>query len=216
MGSPDSEEGRSDSEGPQRRVAISRPFAAGRYEVTFDEWDACVRESSCSRNPGDSGWGRGRRPVINVSWRDAKQFAEWFSRKTGKHYRLLTEAEWEYVARAGTTTTFSTGAAIGTSQANFDNNRKQTAPVGGYGPNAFGLYDVHGNVWEWTEDCWNASYAGAPTDGSAWLSGDCSRRVYRGGSWGSDPRNVRSAIRDRDTTDSRNVALGFRLARTLE
>ncbi len=216
MGSPDSEDGRSDDEGPQRRVSIARSFAAGRYEVTFDEWDARVRESGCSHNPGDAGWGRGRRPVINVSWSDAKQFAEWLSRKTGKRYRLLTEAEWEYAARAGTATAFSTGAAIATSQANFDNSRKQTVPAGSYGPNAFGLYDVHGNVWEWTEDCWNASYAGAPSDGSARLSGDCSLRVSRGGSWLIGPRGVCSAFRYWVTTDLRVNDSGFRLARTLE
>ncbi len=216
MGSPASEEGRYDREGPQHRVAISRPFAAGRYEVTFDEWDACVRESGCSHNPGDAGWGRGRRPVINVSWSDAKQFAEWLSRKTGKRYRLLTEAEWEYVARAGTTTAYSTGATIAASQANFGASRNQTAPAGSYGPNAFGLYDVHGNVWEWTEDCWNASYAGAPSDGSARLSGDCSQRVIRGGSWIIGPRVVRSAFRNWYTTDYRFNYFGFRLARTLE
>lgn len=196
MGSPDSEAGRSSDEGPQHRVSISRPFAAGKYEVTFDEWDACVRESGCSHNPSDQGWGRGKRPVINVSWQDAKKFTEWLSRKSGKRYRLLTEAEWEYVARAGTTTAYSTGATIATSQANYSGNLGKTVAVGSYGPNAFGVHDVHGNVYEWTEDCWNASYAGAPTNGSAWLSGDCSDRVSRGGSW-SD-------------------GIGFRLARTLE
>ena len=151
-----------------------------------------------------------------MSWNDAKQFTEWLSRKTGKRYRLLTEAEWEYVARAGTTTAFSTGATIAAFQANFGSSRTQTAPVGGYGANAFGLYDVHGNVWEWTEDCWNANYAGAPTNGSAWLVGDCSRRVSRGGSWYNGPRSVRSAGRSWDSTDDRNYDLGFRLARTLE
>ena len=216
MGSPSSEDGRDSNEDPQHRVAISRPFAAGKYEVTFDEWNACVRESGCGHNPGDGGWGRGRRPVIDVSWRDAKQYAEWLSRKSGKRYRLLTEAEWEYVARAGTTTAFSTGATIAHSQANYGMSRGQTAPVGSYGPNAFGLYDVHGNVWEWTEDCWNANYGGAPTDWSAWLTGDCSQRVNRGGGWGYDPRSVRSANRDGSSADLRNFSYGFRLARTLE
>ena len=216
MGSSASEEGRDDDEGPQRRVTISRPFAPGRYEVTFEEWDACVRESGCSHNPGDFGWGRGRRPVINVSWQDARQFTDWLSRKTGRRYRLLTEAEWEYVARAGTTSAFSTGATIGLSRANYAGSRKQTVPVGSFGPNTFGLYDVHGNVWEWTEDCWNASYAGAPSNGSAWLTGNCSLQVNRGGSWGFSTRSVRSALRGTDSTDYRGHLTGFRLARTLE
>lgn len=168
MGSPGSEAQRDSHEGPQHRVAIERPFAAGKYEVTFDEWDACVRENGCSYNPHDSGWGRGRRPVIYVSWNDAKAYAEWLSRKTGGNYRLLTEAEWEYVARAGTTTVFSFGNAIAPQQANYYNkvadagspvaaSRGQTVPVGSYPANAFGLHDVHGNAWEWTEDCWNGS-----------------------------------------------------------
>lgn len=206
MGSPASEPQRLDSEGPQHQVSISRPFAAGKYEVTFDQWDACVRESGCSHNPGDQGWGRGRRPVINVSWQDAKAYTEWLSRKSGRRYRLLTEAEWEYVARAGTTTAFSTGASISATQANYDATygyagsvtglyRRQTAEVGSFQPNAFGLHDVHGNVLEWTEDCWNGNYNGAPTDGTAWTSGECSRRVLRGGSWSYFPLFLRSAFR---------------------
>jgi formylglycine-generating enzyme required for sulfatase activity/tRNA A-37 threonylcarbamoyl transferase component Bud32 len=214
MGSPASEAWRDNEEGPQHRVVNQRPFAAGRYEVTFDEWDACFRENGCRHNPEDAGWGRGRRPVINVSWRDAKQYAEWLSRKTGKRYRLLTEAEWEYAARAGTATKYSAGETISLSQANF--GARQTVPVGSFGPNAFGLFDVHGNVWEWTEDCWNASYNGAPADGSAWLSSDCSLRVIRGGSWDNNPRGVRSASRYRVTTGDRNNINGFRVARTLE
>ncbi len=155
--------------------------------------------------------------MINVSWSDAKQFTEWLSRKTGKRYRLLAEAEWEYAARAGTTTAYNTGATIATSQANYGQGRGQTVPAGSYGPNAFGLYDVHGNVWEWTEDCLNASYAGAPTDGSAWQSGNCSLRVNRGGGWYYiGPRLVRSAVRNGNSTDHRSSYGGFRLARTLE
>jgi hypothetical protein len=161
MGSPPSEEGRSDSEGPQHRVTIARPFAVGKFEVTFAEWDACVAAGGCSHRPGDQGWGRGNRPVIDVSWNDiTQQYLPWLSRKTGKTYRLLSEAEWEYAARAGTTTAFSTGRTITPEQANFDGNytyggsakgvyRSKTVEVGSFPPNAFGLFDMHGNLWEW-------------------------------------------------------------------
>lgn len=214
-------------EGPQHQVTISRSFAAGKYEVTFDEWDACVREAGCSHNPNDSGWGRGRRPVIGVSWDDAKQYVAWLSRKTGKTYRLLTEAEWEYVARAGTTTAFSFGNSISPQQANYDGSvsysggptgtkHGKTVPVGSYAPNAFGLHDLHGNVWEWVEDCWNSSYAGAPSDGSAWTTGSCTQRVLRGGSWFSNGRNLRSAFRGNDgvVATNRSYTFGLRVART--
>ena len=206
MGSPESEPERSSDEGPQHVVTIARAFAAGKYEVTFDEWDACVREKGCILNPSDFGRGRGDRPVVNVYWDDAKQYVAWLSRKTGKNYRLLTEAEWEYVARAGTTTAFNTGASIDPMQANYDSRISyagsptaaspgRTAPVGSYPANAFGLYDVHGNAAEWVEDCWNGSYAGAPSDGSAWTSGNCTLRIQRGGSWDDGPRPARSAAR---------------------
>ena len=227
MGSPSSEDGRYDDEGPVHRVRIGRAFAVGVYEVTFAEWDACVSGGGCyGHRPDDEGWGRGRRPVINVSWEDAKAYVEWLSRKTGKGYRLLSESEWEYVARGGTTGPFHTGSTISPSQANYDGNytygsgRKgrhigKTVQVGSYPPNRFGLHDVHGNVWEWVEDCWNWSYAGAPTDGSAWESGNCSGRVLRGGSWSNLPRNLRSAYRYLSTTGSWLNNVGFRIARTL-
>ena len=227
MGSPSSEDGRYDDERPVHRVRIGWAFAVGVYEVTFAEWDACVSGGGCyGYRPDDEGWGRGRRPVINVSWEDAKAYVEWLSRKTGKGYRLLSESEWEYVARGGTTGPFHTGSTISPSQANYDGNytygsgRKgrhigKTVQVGSYPPNRFGLHDVHGNVWEWVEDCWNGSYAGAPTDGSAWESGNCSGRVLRGGSWGSGPWNLRSAYRYLSTTGVRNNGVGFRIARTL-
>jgi formylglycine-generating enzyme required for sulfatase activity len=225
MGSPESEPQRSSVEGPQHQVTISRAFAAGKYEVTFDEWDACVRESGCSQNPSDSGWGRGKRPAINISWDDAKQYVAWLSRKMGKGYRLLTEAEWEYVARAGTITAFNTGASINPTQANYDTKVSypgsptatdpgKTVPVGSYPPNAFGLHDVHGNVWEWVEDCLYGSYAGAPSDGSAWTSGDCARRVLRGGSWYSDPGRARSANRYSSYYAYRAYTFGLRVARS--
>src|SRR5205823_12154354 len=132
--------------------------------------------------PSDYGWGRGRRPVINVSWDDAKAYAAWLANRTGKAYRLLSEAEWEYAARAGTTTVYFWGDAIGNNNANCDGcgsqwDKRQTAPVGSFKSNAFGLYDMAGNVWQWVQDCYHADYQGAPTAGSEWTSGDCSRRV---------------------------------------
>jgi len=221
MGSPASEKGRFKDEGPRHRVTIAKPFAVGKFEVTFAEWDACVAAGGCNgHHPDDRGWGRGRYPVINVSWTDAKSYVSWLSRKTGKRYRLLSESEWEYVARAGTTTRYAWGNDIGPNKANcggcgsqWDN--RQTAPVGRFGANRFGLHDVHGNVWEWVEDCSNESYAGAPSDGKAWTSGDCNRRVLRGGSWVSSPWIVRSAIRDRSVSGYRIDYDGFRIARTL-
>ena len=214
MGSPESEWGRYGNEGPVHRVEIAKPFAIGVYEVTFAEWDACAADGGCGGySPNDAGWGRGRRPVINVSWEDAQAYVRWLSAKTGKRYRLPSESEWEYAARAGTRTLFHTGETISTDQANY--NGCQTVPVDTFGANEWGLHDVHGNVWEWTEDCWNNSYAGAPTDGSAWANGDCSRRVLRGGSWNNRPSNLRAANRDRGTAGNRGNNIGFRVARTL-
>jgi formylglycine-generating enzyme required for sulfatase activity len=227
MGAPDNEEGRSADEGPQRTVTIGAPFAVGKYEVTFAEWDACVSGGGCTHKPDDAGWGKGRRPVINVSWKDAREYVGWLSKTTGQPYRLLSEAEWEYAARAGTTTPFHTGPTITTKQANFDGNhtfggsakgeyRQKTVEVGSLkSPNGFGLHDMHGNVWEWVEDCWIDSYKGAPSDASARTTActDSSRRVLRGGSWGSYPGFLRSADRGGDTSDYRNIDDGFRVAR---
>ena len=228
MGSPKVEKGREDNEGPQRRVTLSYSFAAGKFEVTFAEWDACVSGGGCQHKPRDAGWGRDRRPVINVSWNDAKSYLSWLSRKTGKTYRLLSEAEWEYAARANTTTPFYTGRTITTSQANFDGNRsyngsqkgryrKQTIAVGSFPANAFGLHDVLGNVSEWVEDCWEAKYADAPNDGSPSKSGNCDRHIVRGGSW-FDRRSwlIRSASRRYSFNNTRLRFNGFRVARTLK
>ena len=210
MGSPSSEERHSGDEGPVHHVTIAMPFAAGKYEVTFAEWDACVAAGSCNGyRPSDEGWGRGQRPAINISWDGAKDYVAWLSRRTGENYRLLSEAEWEYVARGGTQTPFHTGRTISTDQANYNGNlpygyggtgfyRKETMPVGSFPANSFGLHDVHGNVWEWVEDCWNETYLGAPSDGSAWEQGHCSLRVLRGGSWLSNRWLVRSADRLQD------------------
>jgi formylglycine-generating enzyme required for sulfatase activity len=201
-------------------VTLARQFAVGRFAVTFDEWDACFADSGCKgHNPSDEGWGRGQRPVINVSWDDARAYVAWLSRKTGKPYRLLSEAEFEYAARAGSQTAYSWGNDVGKGNANckgcgsqWDN--RQTAPVGSFAANAFGLYDMAGNNWDWVEDCDNASYNGAPTDGSASASGDCSKRVVRGGSWNTGPLFLRSAGRNWVTTGLRIINLGFRVGRT--
>ena len=221
MGSPPSEEGRYDNEGPVHRVAFAAPFAVGVFEVTFAEWDACVSAGGCGGyRPDDAGRGRGSRPVGNVSWDDAQSYVGWLSRSTGKDYRLLSESEWEYVARAGTSTRYWWGDDIGRGRANCDSCGSQwdyesTAPVGSFAANAFGLHDVHGNVWEWTEDCWNESYAGAPEDGRAWEGGECSRRFLRGGSWSNNPRLLRSAYRLWIDSGNRYNNNGFRVARTL-
>ena len=217
MGSPSSEERRDGDEGPVHRVTFARPFAVGVYEVTFGEWEACMSGGGCGgRRPYDAGWGRGRRPVINVSWEDAKGYVEWLSRETDKEYRLLSESEWEYVARAGTKGKYHFGSRISSSRANYGHNEERTVPVGSYSSNAWGLHDVHGNVWEWVEDCWNGDYHGAPSDGRAWESGDCSLRVLRGGSWYVGPGGLRSAYRSRGSTGDRSIVSGFRVARTLD
>ena len=208
--------------GSWHRVRIGQAFAVGRYEVTFAEWDACVAAGGCGgHRPFDRTWGRGNRPVIYVSWKDAKAYVDWLSRRTGKEYRLLSESEWEYVARAGTTTEYWWGDEIGEARATCDGcgsrwDDYKTAPVGSFRANKFGLKDVHGNVWEWVEDCWHGSYSGAPTNGNAWTSGgDCSKRVLRGGSWEDFPRDLRSANRYRNSAGYRYDNYGFRIARTL-
>jgi formylglycine-generating enzyme required for sulfatase activity len=227
MGSPAKEADRKRDEGPQRKVTIARPFAVGKFEVTFAEWDACVSAGGCGHRPNDLGWGRGRRPVIDVSWNDiTATYLSWLVRTTGKTYRLLTEAEWEHAARAGTTTPFATGQTITTSKANFDGNhtyggsvkgefRGRTIEVGSFLANAFGLHDMHGNVWEWVQDCHRGDYASAPVDGSAVATGECDPRVLRGGSWGNVPRALRSAFRNSDPPTHRSQYLGFRVARSL-
>ena len=222
-GSLPGEEGRSNGEGPVHRVTIPAPFAVGKYAVTFSEWDACVSAGGCGgHRPDDRGWGRGRRPAIYVSWNDAKAYVRWLSRKTGKKYRLLSESEWEYAARADTTRRYPRRNVIVQNRANcdgcgsvWDDIDMKTAPVGRFAANGFGLHDMSGNVWEWVADCWNASYAGAPSDGRARESGNCGRRVLRGGSWFLSPRGRRAGGRAWLDPGSRNFYLGFRVARTL-
>ena len=222
MGSPSHEQGRTIREGPVHEVRIGAPFAAGVYEVTFTEWDACAASGGCGGyRPEDASWGRGRRPAVHVGWDPAQSYVLWLSEKTGKRYRLLSESEWEYVARAGTRTPFHMGSTISTDQANYDGAkgqgayRRKTVPVGSFAANAWGLHDVHGNVWEWVQDCWNNSYAGAPSDGSARESRNCSLRVLRGGSWRGTPKLLRSANRSGFPSAARNNDVGFRVARTL-
>jgi formylglycine-generating enzyme required for sulfatase activity len=202
-----------DSEKPPHKVAIERPFAVGKYEVTGFEWGACFAEGGCEDDA------KGRHPVVNVSWHDAKAFAAWLSRKTGKRYRLLSEAEWEYVARAGTKSRFAFGNAIKKNQAQFRagelGERWGTVEVGSFPANRFGLHDLHGHVYEWVEDTWYPNYQGAPIDGSVWQGGDQSKRVMRGGAWNDVAAHVRSSYRHYGAPDGRHINVGFRIARTL-
>jgi formylglycine-generating enzyme required for sulfatase activity len=250
MGSPETEPERESwqkgSESPQHPVTIAKPFAVGRHLVTRAQFAAFVKatgymadvaqdwtgsnwesdQKASWRNPGFSQ--DDSHPVVCVNWHDAKAYATWCAKVTGKSYRLLSEAEWEYVARAGTTTPFWWGVSITTSEANYNGNyvykgggnkgeyRKRTVPVGSFAANPWGLYCVHGSVWEWCEDAWHDNYKGAPSDGSAWLEGgDASRRVLRGGSWSYDPGGLRSACRVGDSTEVRSDGRGLRLGVTL-
>ena len=219
-----------DGEKPVHQVRVAS-FALSKYEMTFEEYERFVAATG-RRSPGDRGWGRGRRPVIDVSWEDAIAYTEWLSAQTGERYRLPTEAEWEYAARAGSESKFHFGndasqlcrygnhADTSTdfdwrNTACSDGVGKRTATVGSYQPNAFELHDVHGNVGEWVQDCWNGRYQGAPADGSAWTSGDCEKRVLRGGSRFIIPGYLRAAYRFRLTSGIRYDFIGFRVARTL-
>ena len=234
MGSPESERARDQEEGPQHEVTFAKSFAIGKYEVSFDEYDVFLKnidkDGGCQEGhrwpepPGDKGWGRGSRPVIYVSWEDATCYADWLSRKTGNRYRLPTEAEWEYAARAGTTTRFWWGddqvvnstLCSGCSGGSWE---WQTAPVDAFNPNPLGLYNTAGNVLEWVQDCWHENYEGAPSDGSRWGEehrGDCIARVIRGGSSSSIPNYVRSAVRGSNPSNTRTFYLGFRLAQDLD
>lgn len=227
MGAPVTERSSDSDERPQHRVVFGNRFAVGRFAVTFAEWDACVAAGGCKNyRPGDRGWGRGRQPVINLWWEDARALVAWISERTGRQYRLLSEAEREYVTRAGTTTAFWWGDSISTEQANYDGDftygcglkgvfRQRTVPVDSFAPNAWGLYQVHGNVYEWVEDCWNSNYDGAPSDGSAWVTGNCARRVMRGGSWQFAPWHLRAASRGTVATAADFRKVGLRIGRAL-
>lgn len=237
---------KSKRERPRRRVKIATPFAIGRFQVTRAQFEIFVKatghdvENTCwtykkggwqelfgrsFRNPGFAQ--DHSHPAVCVNWHDAAAYAVWLSKMTGERYRLPSEAEWEYVTRAGTTTPFWWGASISTDQANYNGSavrgdgtnvkyRRGTVKVHTFKPNPWGLYQVHGNVWEWVGgDCWNETYKGGPTDGSPWITGDCRNRVLRGGSWASPPRFLRSAARNWDRAGHRNYVIGFRVARTL-
>ena len=219
-------------EKPRRRVTIAEPFAVSVHEITMAEWDACVAAQRCETRPEDNGWGRGNRPVILVSWDDALQYSSWLSAKTGQDYSLPSESEWEYVARGGEESDWLGGeSAAVCAYANIagnetaldwrhrdcaDETAAQTAPVGSYKANAFGVYDVVGNVAEWTLDCMNLSYLEAPTDGSAWSRGMCSSRMTRGGSWFTGTKESRLPARFNLRSGDRNDFTGFRLVRRVE
>jgi formylglycine-generating enzyme required for sulfatase activity len=245
MGSPDDESERTNGEGPQHRVKIPRRFAVGKLKVTRDEYEAFVNETSYSagdkcftledgraeerggrsyRNPGFDQ--DGKHPVVCINWDDAKAYVAWLSKKTGKLYRLLSESEWEYIARAGTKTPFWWGSSISTDQANYDGNsnyggggkgqyRQKTVPADMFEANPWGLYQVHGNAFEWLEDCWNETYQYAPSDDWVRLAGNCSRHVRRGGAWNIPAKMLRSAYREQRPAFTRGSNLGLRVARTL-
>jgi formylglycine-generating enzyme required for sulfatase activity len=204
-------------EAPVHQVSIRKPFYIGRREVTFEEWDACLAEAGCKQRPDDRGLGRARRPAIDLDWDDAKGYTAWLSQKTGHTYRLPTESEWEYAARAGSTTTYPWGKTADKDKANCigctTDPLKKAVDTGSFKPNAFGIYDMTGNAAEWVEDCWNDNYRGAPADGSAWTKPQCRERVLRGGSFNNDPRYLRSAARFKYDHDVRFYTNGFRVVR---
>ena len=204
-----------------RQVTIAKPFAIGKYEVTFAEWDACVAEGGCTYKPDDKGWGRGKQPVINISFREIQPFLDWLSKKTGKKYRLPTEAEWEFAARGGAATAYAWGDEIGQNNAacakcgsQWDD--KQAAPVGSFKPNGYGVYDMAGNVTEWVADCYVYAYVGAPKDGSAFESRTCQERAARGGSWHDPPKLLTSYAREWFYPLNGFAFNGLRVARSLD
>lgn len=206
---------------PAHRVTIARPFALGRTEVTFDQWQACVDAKGCEREPHDHGWGRGSYPVINVTYGEIQQYVAWLAASTGQPYRLPSEAEWEYAARGGTTGRYWWGDEVGQGNANCRDcgtqwSGFQSAPAATFKPNPFGFYDMNGNVWEWVADCWNETHDGAPADGSARTTGDCARPVTRGGSWYYFPKLAASAYRYRNGVEVKSYNIGFRVARDLD
>jgi formylglycine-generating enzyme required for sulfatase activity/uncharacterized caspase-like protein len=228
MGSPAAEEGRAAAEGPQNAVTFAKAFAVGKYAVTFEEWEACVVGGGCNSYRPGGGEGRpsGRYPVVNVSWDDAEAYVAWLAKSTGKAYRLLSEAEREYVTRAGTTTPFWWGPSISTEQANYDGSvtygggkrgeyRQKSLPVDSFAPNSFGLHQVHGNVNEWVADCWRNTYQETTIGAAAGTTEGCGRRVLRGGSWYDGPQLLRAAARLGFYPGHRSNKIGFRVARSL-
>ena len=229
MGSVEQESGHRANEAPRHDVVLGKKFAIGKFEVTNREWNACVEERGCAGPAKQDNL----KPVADVSWVDANDYVHWLSGKTGATYRLATEAEWEYAARAqkGANTRYYFGDDVGpicgyangadvsvgmmpyANRACDDGVGRETSFVGRYRPNAWGLHDMLGNVWEWVQDCWHESYDAAPGDGSAWHGADCVRHVARGGSWRSGPDALRTAIRNAFPPDHRRSTLGFRVVR---
>lgn len=209
------------TEKPARRVNITKPFAIGRYEVTFKEWFACLEEQACTHNPHDHKWGRKGRPVINVTWDQTEEYAKWLSHKTGFTYRLPSESEWEYAHRAGTTTDFWWGDKAGVNNANCKDcksqwSAKSSAPVGSFKPNPFGLFDTAGNLFEWVSDCWNPDHRGAPKTTAPRKEGNCNFRVIRGGSFYYFNKVARASYRAKNPPGVKSYWLGFRLVRELQ
>ncbi|WP_457108161.1 SUMF1/EgtB/PvdO family nonheme iron enzyme [Methylobacterium sp. P5_C11] len=204
---------------PVHRVTIPRPFAIARRETTINEWRSCVEAGACKYRPKVVDGQAGTQPITNVSWFDAQEYVAWLSALTRRTYRLPSEAEWEYAAHGGTSTAFSWGAQVGDSKANCRECSRtgghELSSVASFAPNGFGLFDMAGNAAEWVEDCWNDSYRGAPQDGTAWLTGTCSQRVLRGGSFDSSASYVKPSARFRYDADVRYYANGFRVARAL-
>jgi len=225
LGQPESS---ASAEQPRVPVEIREWIAIGKYELSFAEWDYCVEQGGCSYRPRDDGWGRGDRPVINVARPDAEEYLRWLRRRTGEPYRLPSEAEWEYAARAGTTTARYWGDELGEGNAVCDGcgsrwDARRTAPVGSLEPNPWGLHDMLGNTTEWVADCWNDSHAGGPGDGSArtsdspwWRDGECERPMRKGAFWQSYPWTARAAYRSEwrpGPWRERSPMYGFRVAR---
>jgi formylglycine-generating enzyme required for sulfatase activity len=228
MGTPPNEPDRWKGEDPVHRVTIAKPFAVGRFAVSFDEWDACLADGGCNGVRGDdNGFGRGRLPAQGLSFEAAQAYLTWLSKKTGRTYRLPSESEREYFTRAGTTTPFWFGKTVGPQDANYmasipyangprGEDSKAPKPVDSYAPNPFGLYQVHGNIYEWTQDCYNKRYnEDTPTDGSPWLEGDCSKHMIRGGPWNWQAQTIRSGYRDSASPTSGTSVVGLRVVRNL-
>jgi formylglycine-generating enzyme required for sulfatase activity len=221
MGASENESGSTPDERPQHLVSFSKSFSVGRFAVTFDEWDACVAAAGCSYRPSDQNWGRGKQPVLNLSWDDAKEYVSWLSRKTGRSYRLLSEAEREYITRAGTSSAYWWGDDFTTLQANgadpTDHSQPmfaKTVPVDSFSPNPWGFFQVHGNIYDWVEDCGTDSYINAPMDGSAWTAGNCDVHMLRGGAFSRRPETLRSAARVWSGNPNRMIYMSLRVART--
>jgi formylglycine-generating enzyme required for sulfatase activity len=226
MGTPANEPDRFKGEDPIHRVTLAKPFAVGRFAVSFDEWDACLADGGCGGNKGDdNGFGRGRMPAQGINFEAAKSYLAWLSKKVGRTYRLPSESEREYFTRAGTTTPFWFGNTVTAQNANYQASTpygsgphgpdsKAPVVVDSYAPNPFGLYQVHGNVFEWTEDCFNKRYTeDTPADGAPWLEGDCHKRMLRGGTWSWSANMLRSGYREDSIVDGGGFS--FRVVRTL-